>query len=245
MAETPGKEQDADAKLNTSLKGTVSLPQFELKEKGGELRVKRTAHKGVNQASDYWLPYEDAQRLINAPTDVRDRAILACLYFGMLRRHEARSLKIEDIDFENRVLHLKITKGTKDGKKENPRSVPIVEDRVFDYLRLHIRGRKAGWVFLSKSKDGRLSNAAINEIVGRAAQLAGIANPNPKHRRLNPHILRHSFARYLRRRQPPIAIEVLQKLLGHKSVSTTMNIYATADLDFMQSELKRCARKEE
>lgn len=219
----------------------VQIPQFEL-EKG---KVKAKKYRGLNQASDYWLPFEDVQKIIGGCYNPRDRAIIMLLYYGMLRRHEARSLKIENIDFANGILHLKITKGTKDGRgKENPRSVPIVESAVFDAIRMHIGKRTSGWAFISNSKDGRLSNQAINEIVKQAAINAKITSPNPNRATVNPHLFRHSFARYLRRQAPPIAIEVLQKLLGHRNVSTTLNIYATADVNFMQAELRRCMKKE-
>jgi len=39
---------------------------------------------------------------------------------------------------------------------------------------------------------------------------------------------------------PLIAIEVLQKILGHSDIKTTMNIYGSADLQFMEDELHRC-----
>jgi len=215
---------------------SVQLTQFEARKKAGHLQVQHKKPELVNQSSDFWLKQEDVLRLIGAARSLRDRCIIKLLYFGMLRRNEARSLRIEDIDFQARRLHLHITKRSK------PRTVPIIEPGVLDDLKLFIEKRSAGWVFLSKSKDGRLSNTAINDIVGQTAQLAGLANPNPRLRNLNPHILRHSFARHLRRQSPPCAIEVLQKLLGHKSVSTTMNIYASADLDFMEQELKRCSK---
>ncbi|MFA5077354.1 MAG: tyrosine-type recombinase/integrase [Candidatus Micrarchaeia archaeon] len=235
------KEKGAEASLklvNTpSESSSIQLPQFEAREEAGQLQVKRKKPDQVNQSSDFWLKQEDVLKLIGSARSLRDRCILKLLYFGMLRRNEARSLRIEDIDFPRHRLNLHITKRSK------PRSVPITEPGVFDDLRLYLEKRATGWVFVSKSKDGRLSNTAINDIVGLTAQLAGIANPNPRLRKLNPHILRHSFARHLRRQSPPIAIEVLQKLLGHKSVSTTMNIYASADLDFMEEELKRCSSR--
>jgi integrase/recombinase XerD len=230
------KQAVAAKKLNTSYmkRQAVQIPQFQVRQTKEGVAVQRMKPQGANQASDYWLQQEDVLKMISAAQSARDKAIIGLLYFGMLRRHEARSLKIEDIDWQNRILHLKITKGSK------PRSVPIVEERVFEYLRMEIGKRTSGWVFLSKSKDGRLSNQAINEIVAKVAGAAGVKNPNPRRKKLNPHILRHSFARFLRRQNPPIAIEVLQKLLGHANVGTTMNIYASADMDFMKKELERC-----
>lgn len=225
-------EQDAPAKLNNTQ--AIMLSGFEAKEKDGQIIIKSKKPQRVNQNSDFWLQREQVDKLFSASHSLRDRCILKLLYFGMLRRNEARSLKIEDCDFSAHRLNLKITKRSK------PRCVPIIEGDVWDDLRLMIGSRKTGWVFMSKSKDGRLSPKAINDIVGGTATGAGIAQPNPRLRTLNPHILRHSRARWLRRQNPPVAIEVLQKLLGHSSVKTTMDIYGTADLQFMEDELRRC-----
>lgn len=235
MAKMAEKGTMANAKLNVS--HAILLSEFEATKKGRELQVKRKKPEQVNQASDFWLKREDVELIISRARNLRDRCLLKLLYFGMVRRNEARSLRIEDIDFANLRLNLRITKRSK------PRTVPIFENGVFDDLRLYIEKRTIGWVFLSKSKDGRLSNKAINDIVGQTAELAGIKQPNPRLKTLNPHIFRHSFARYLRRRNPPIAIEVLQKLLGHKSVKTTIDIYGSADLTFIEDELKRCMQE--
>lgn len=228
-------EQAAPPKLNAS--HAIALSEFQAKQKDGQLVIRPKKPERVNQNSDFWLKREQVDLLLSAARSLRDRCLLKLLYFGMLRRNEARSLKIEDCDFTAKRLNLKITKRSK------PRTVPIMEPGVWDDLRLSVGSRKAGWVFASKSKDGRLSPKAINDIVAQSAKAAALAQPNPNLRRMNPHILRHSFARHLRRQTPPIAIEVLQKLLGHSSVRTTMDIYGTADLEFMEDELRRCTKE--
>jgi integrase len=232
MDETQEKAEKLQQKLNNS--PMILLSEFAAKQKGEQLQVQRKKPDNVNQASDFWLQRPDVDKIIASARSLRDRCLIKLLYFGMVRRNEARSLRIEDLDFARCRLNLKITKRSK------PRVVPVIEPGVFEDLRLHVGKRNTGWVFMSTSKDGRLSNKAINDIVGATAQLAGVKQPNPRRKNLNPHIFRHSYARYLRRRQPPIAIEVLQKLLGHADVKTTLGTYGTADLDFMESELRRC-----
>lgn len=209
---------------------------YKIKEKDGITHIVPQKIKDVNQASDFWLSYEQVDTIIQSAKSIRDRTIIRLLYFGMLRRDEVRSLKIEDLNFVDKTLHLKIT------KRGKPRSVPIIQREIWSDLPLILGNRKIGWVFSSKTKDGRLSLKAINDIVGKTAVIAKIKNPNPKRKNMNPHILRHSYARFLRRQQPPIAIEVLQKLLGHASVKTTMDVYATADLEFIKAELERCKK---
>lgn len=213
---------------------TVQVPGFQLQRRAGQLQVKRKMTEQVNQASDFWLKREEVEKIISSCRTLRDRCIHKLLYYGMMRRNEVRSLKIEQIDFARKRLHLQITKRSK------PRTVPVLVPGVLEDVRLLIEKRRAGWVFLSKSKDGRLANKSINDIVGDTADRAGVKTPNPRRKRMNPHIYRHSFARHLRRQKPPIAIEVLQKLLGHKDIRTTMNIYGSADLEFIEEEMNRC-----
>lgn len=219
-------------KLNIS--STDLLSGFQAKQKNGVLIIKPNKINPVNQSSDFWLKLEQVEKIFSACKNLRDRVVIKLMYYGLLRRNEVRSLRIEDCDFNSKTLHLRITKRSK------PRSVPIIQNEVWEDLRLLISNRKTGWVFVSKSKDGRLSPKALNDIVGQTAKLAGIEQPNPRLKTMNPHILRHSRARFLRRQNPPIAIEVLQKLLGHSSVKTTMDIYASADLQFISDELNRC-----
>jgi len=53
---------------------------------------------------------------------------------------------------------------------------------------------------------------------------AGIDNPNPRLAHLNPHIFRHSIARWLKSRG--FSAEWIQNFLGHQSYKTTMDMYA-------------------
>jgi len=213
---------------------TMQISGFQVQRRAGQLQVKPHKPEQVNQASDFWLKREVVEKIISKCRTLRDRCIHKLLYYGLMRRNEVRSLKIEDIDFARKRLHLQITKRSK------PRTVPVLMPGVIEDVQLLIEKRKSGWVFLSKSKDGRLSNKTINDIVGDTAELAGVKTPNPRRKNMNPHIYRHSFARHLRRQKPPIAIEVLQKLLGHKDIRTTMNIYGSADMEFIEEEMARC-----
>lgn len=55
--------------------------------------------------------------------------------------------------------------------------------------------------------------------------------------RFSCHILRHTFTTRLC--EAGVNIKVIQDLLGHADVSTTLNIYATATREFKQSELSQ------
>ena len=56
-------------------------------------------------------------------------------------------------------------------------------------------------------------------------------------RNVNIHMLRHTYAtRCIESRMPA---EVLQKLLGHKDISTTINTYTTIFDEFKEDEVAR------
>ncbi len=88
-----------------------------------------------------------------------------------------------------------------------------------------------GPVFLS-NQNKPLSPRIVNHIVEQIGVRAGIDNPNPRLTHLNPHIFRHSIARWLKSRG--FSAEWIQNFLGHQSYKTTMDMYGTISIDEMQ-----------
>ncbi len=72
----------------------------------------------------------------------------------------------------------------------------------------------------------------VNYIVQQIGERAGVRNPNPRLEHLNPHIFRHSIARFLKSRG--FTAEWIQNFLGHQSYKTTMDMYGTISIDEMQ-----------
>lgn len=66
--------------------------------------------------------------------------------------------------------------------------------------------------------------------------MAHLKNPIPELKNINPHILRHSCARILKDRG--LSLEVIQKVLGHLSYRTTMDLYGTKSIGEMDKELR-------
>ena len=83
-----------------------------------------------------------------------------------------------------------------------------------------------GNIFTSvKNYPGGLSLKQINEIVGKCAQKAGVKHPNPARKQINPHLFRHSFVRNALKAGMPL--QYVQKILGHSSIKTTIDVYGT------------------
>jgi integrase/recombinase XerD len=177
------------------------------------------------RASAYHLKPPDIRKLIIAAPTFRDRCVIKTLYWLGLRRQELVNLDVRDIDFGRKRVTVRKGKGGK------TRIVPMIDDEYIGDLKHLIGHRTEGPVFLS-NQDRALSLRRVNDIVETLGQKAGIANPNPRLRHLNPHIFRHSIARFLKSKG--FSAEWIQNFLGHESYQTTMDMYGTISLDEMQ-----------
>jgi integrase/recombinase XerD len=122
------------------------------------------------------------------------------------------------------------------GKGGKTRIIPIIDDEFLSDLKHHIGERRAGAVFLS-NENKALSLRLVNYIVSKIGEKAGVKNPNPRLKHLNPHILRHSIARFLKSKG--FSAEWVQNFLGHESYKTTMDMYGTISIDEMQEVAER------
>ncbi len=179
-----------------------------------------------NQACHFVLAESDITGLLNAATSFRDRTILKCLYLTGLRRQELGDLSIGDVDFDRLRIHVRCGKGGKS------RIVPIPEFLAGD-LRVLIGRRSKGPVFASQ-KGGSLSTRAVSYVVERAGKAAGLNNPNPRRSNINPHLLRHTFARHYLKHGGQM--HKLSQILGHGNVAITHAIYGTASEEEIHEE---------
>lgn len=175
--------------------------------------------------SAYHLRPSDVCKLILAATNFRDRTLIKALWWLGLRRHELVALDIRDIDFERKRVTVRAGKGNK------TRVIPIIDDEFLSDLKHLIGPRAAGPLFCANRQQA-MSLRLVNHIVQMIGDSAGVTNPNPARTHLNPHIFRHSIARYLK--QKGFSAEWIQNFLGHQSYQTTMDMYGTISIDEMQ-----------
>jgi integrase/recombinase XerD len=178
------------------------------------------------KASAYHLKPSEVNKVIFATKTFRDRCLIKALYWLGLRREEARTLDIRDIDFERGRVQVT-------GKGNKTRVIPIINEDFLGDLKHLIGSRKRGALFLSPT-DTYLTCRQINYIVQKAGEGAGMSNPNPGLKNINPHIFRHSISRYLKSKN--FSAEWIQNFLGHSSYKTTMDMYGTISIDEMQEE---------
>jgi len=182
-----------------------------------------------NSAAEFELTEQQIRRLLGAVRSLRDRVILKLLYSCGLRRFEACALDVPDIDFSNHWLVVRNGKGAK------ARITPL-GDNPADDLRSLVGARQTGPVFISL-RGARLSTRSVSYIVEQAGRAAQLRNPNPRRTNINPHLLRHSFARHFLRRGG--RMRVLSQILGHASIATTHAVYGTASTEDIGNEYRR------
>uniref|UniRef100_Q01TI9 Phage integrase family protein n=1 Tax=Solibacter usitatus (strain Ellin6076) TaxID=234267 RepID=Q01TI9_SOLUE len=158
------------------------------------------------------LSRDEVARLIAAAGNLRHRTILMALYATGMRRAELCHLRIEDIDKERMVLHIRQGKGGKD------REVPL-PPKLLAQLRIHYRAlpHRSAWVFpslQSRRPDQPMTEKAVWHACRQAAWRAGITKS------VHPHTLRHCFATHLL--DNGAELPVIQVLLGHSDPRDTM-----------------------
>ena len=187
--------------------------------------------------SQFHLTEDQIKLLIKSTEKLRDKVIIKLLAYCGLRRFELAKIRVEHINMETNKIQIL-------GKKNIERLATLFSDQLQEDLKLYLRyvleNDRQGYLFpavSSLNKNGHISNTEINRIVAQAGHRAHLKNPIPELKNINPHILRHSCARMLK--DKGLSLEVVQKVLGHLSYKTTMDLYGTKSITEMDDELKK------
>ncbi len=153
------------------------------------------------------LGKRDARRLIEAPVNPKHRALLMLLYSAGLRVGEVVKLRVDDLDPERGLIHVRSGKGNKD--RYTLLSHVALRD-VREYIRLY---GPTTWLFPGARPSRPLTIRSAQNIVETARRKAGITA------HASAHTLRHSFATHLL--EAGTDLRYIQQLLGHASTKTT------------------------
>jgi len=148
--------------------------------------------------------------LLLAPlTNLKHRLIVSLIYSSGLRVSEAVSLRVSDLDFSSLSIRVREGKGKKD------RITIFSASLTEELLRFTAKKEQSDFIFTSQvSPRKHLSVRSVQKILENAASRSGLG------KKVTPHDLRHSFATHLL--ESGTDIRLIQALLGHKSISTTM-----------------------
>lgn len=153
------------------------------------------------------LSLEEMFQFFGAIHNIKHRATLMTAYDAGLRVSEVISLRLEDIDSQRMVIHVRNGKGRKE------RYVNLSE-RLLVVLREYWKACKPRtWLFPGKIPGRHICSCSIYRVCGQACQRAGLK------KQASTHTMRHSYATHLL--DAGTNLRVLQILLGHKSIRTT------------------------
>jgi len=176
---------------------------------------------------------EQVEKLIGATTNPRDALLVRIPWRTGIRVSELIGIRIQDIDFENRAIVIKVQKIRKrDGKTIERRRVVPIDQGTLNLVKEYLDWRKQ---FPYKGDLlFPITRQRVDQVYWKLARKVGIGEIGDpaisQHRKLHPHHMRHSFAIHCIKRG--MTIERLQKILGHQSPTTTSVYlqYSVADL---------------
>lgn len=166
------------------------------------------------------LTKEEVKALLNSLDNKKSKLMISMLYACGFRVSELLNLKVRDLNFDEKIGHVRQGKGRKD-------RIFNVPDSLLKNLEKQVKIQSENnQEYLFTGAKGQLSSRNIQKIVSKAANKAEIKKS------VHPHTLRHSFATHLLENN--IDIRKIQELLGHADLNTTQ-IYT----HISQEELKK------
>ncbi|MFA5020244.1 MAG: site-specific tyrosine recombinase/integron integrase [Candidatus Pacearchaeota archaeon] len=153
------------------------------------------------------LTKEETKLLLNSCENQKSKLMLSLMYSAGFRVSELVNLKIEDINFEEKIGQIRQAKGRKDRVFNIPEFLLIK-------LKQHVEKQKIiNQKYVFTGPNGKLSERNIQKIVSLTSKKSGIK------KLVHCHTLRHSFATHLL--ESGVDIRMIQELLGHANLSTT------------------------
>ena len=162
--------------------------------------------------------------LYEASDNIRDYAIMMTFLQTGIRLSELVNLRVEDVDFEHRILTVRQGKGKKD------RQIPLVDEAV-KALRNYLRYRNTELIlddeifFLARNGTS-LNVSSVKYLVAKYVKKAGIR------KKVSVHTLRHTFGAH--KADKHMSLATLQTLMGHKKKETTLKYIHLAKTNLRQ-----------
>jgi integrase/recombinase XerD len=178
------------------------------------------------------LSKEEVWAMLQNAKLLKHRILIGLLYGCGLRCMEARSVRLQDLDFDRKQLKVVQGKGKKD------RYLPLSEhlirglkkyiecEKPKEYLFNGQPIERAGGdtsTSLSTGFDSRYSQRGVQWAVKQVAKAAKIQ------KEVHTHTLRHTYATHLL--EDGMDIMTLKDLLGHQNIETTMEYLQIAQLE--------------
>lgn len=170
------------------------------------------------------LSKQEMFAMLKQTTLLKHKMLLGLLYGCGLRCFEVRNIRLRDLDFDRKQLHVT------QGKGKKPRYVPLSE-HIIRGLKAYISSEKPKeWLFNGQpigraggDFDSRYSQRGVQWAINQAVKRAGIA------KRVTTHTLRHTYATHLL--EDGLDIMSIKELMGHARIETTLVYLHVAQID--------------
>jgi len=195
----------------------------------GSPQRRRTVKLPAPASRPQVLTVTEAQAVLDACKRLRDRLLFGLLLDVGVRIGEALGLRHEDIAIAERQVTVvpRDNDNRARAKSGRWRVVPASAElmRLYaDYLNGEYGALDSDYVFVNlwaEPYGHPLSYPAVYDLVGRLRRATGVA--------FGPHMFRHTYATWLLRRGA--GMETVKELLGHASVTTTIDTYGHLNVE--------------
>ena len=161
-----------------------------------------------NKALPVVFSQQEIIQILKTPKLLKHRVLFAVIYDCGLRISEAINLRIQDVDFDRQLVHIRQSKHKKD------RYVPVSSHTLRGLQSYLSTSNPKDWLFNGKVRGQQFSREGIRHAFRSVMRKRGIQ------KQACIHTLRHSYATHLL--EMGYDIRTVQELLGHADVSTTM-----------------------
>ena len=158
----------------------------------------------------------DEQRLLKAmagtkdPLAFRDRVMVTMLLRTGMRAGELLGLDVADVDFENRLVHIRAKGGTEQLRYLTQGAVPMLTR----HLKWRLKLPAVSHALFVGSTGRRISTRQFSRRLEQWLQKAGISA------KITPHTFRHTLANRLLAKTSNLRL--VQQALGHRSIASTV-----------------------
>ena len=189
----------------------------------GKPQARREIRLKASRKQPRVLSAGEVQAILDACDRLRDRLLFAVLYDTGMRVGEALGLRHEDWAVPARQVMVvpRVNDNGARSKSGEARTIPVSVELIrlyADYMHGEYGDLDSDYVFVNLWGEPRghpVSYPAVYDLVRRLRQRSGVD--------FDPHWCRHTYATRLLRAGTPV--EVVSKLLGHASVTTTVDVY--------------------
>lgn len=217
--------------VNRKISSLKSFYKFLLKIK--EIKINPLLkHKSLKIPKKIQIPFSEKEIQnvfqVNQFSDdfegIRNQLILELFYATGIRRIELINLKIQNVDFSNKVIKVL-------GKRNKERIVPLLqctEEVLKKYIQVRNCEKKmlSNDVLILSKKGDKVSESFVYRLINDYFSTVSLKVKK------SPHVLRHSFATHLLNNGADL--NSVKELLGHASLSSTQ-VYTHSSL----TELKK------